>query len=184
MSSHHVCPWWHAYTFDNPLRRLFHNPATMLGDYVKPGMTVMDVGCGMGYFTIGMAKLVGEGGKVIAVDLQQKMLDIMIRRAAKKELERRIVPVRARPDSINYSDPVDFILAFWMVHETPDPEIFFKDAESVLKPSAKLFYVEPAFHVTGKQYRKFLATAEKSGLTVSRDLTVRFSRGALLQRIG
>jgi len=183
MSSHHVCPWWYAYTFDNPLRRLIHNPATMLGDYVKPGMTVMDVGCGMGYFTIGMAKLVGDPGKVIAIDLQQKMLDIMIRRATKKGLDQRVVPVRARPDSINYTEPVDFILAFWMVHETPDPEAFFKEAASIFRPSAKLFYVEPAFHVTERRYREILTAAEKSGLTVSRDLTVRFSRGALLQRI-
>jgi len=184
MSSHHVCPWWYAYTFDNPLRRLFHKPSAMLGDYVNPGMTVMDVGCGMGYFTIGMAKLVGDSGKVVAIDLQQKMLDIMFRRAARKGLDRRIVQVRAKPGSINYTDPVDFILAFWMVHETPDPEAFFKEAASLLKPSAKLFYVEPAVHVTKKQYRGIIAAAEKSGLTVSRDLTVRFSRGALLQRIG
>jgi len=184
MSSHHVCPWWYAYTFDNPLRQLIHNPDTMLGDYVKPGMTVMDVGCGMGYFTIGMARLVGDSGRIIAIDLQQKMLDIMIRRSTKKGLDRRIVPVRAQPDSINYNEPVDFILAFWMVHETPDPETFFKQAVSVLKPSAKLFYVEPAFHVPEKRFREILAAAEKSGLTVSRDLAVRFSRGALLQKNG
>ena len=78
---HRVCPWWMAYTFDNPLRRLFHNPAKIFDGLVEEAMTVIDVGCGMGYFSIGMAKLVGACGKVIAVDLQQKMLEIMLRRA-------------------------------------------------------------------------------------------------------
>jgi len=72
-----VCNWWIAYTFDNPLRRLIHKPQKVLGNYVKEGMTVMDLGCGMGHFSMGMAGLVGGTGRVIAVDLQQKMLDVM-----------------------------------------------------------------------------------------------------------
>ena len=42
----HVCPWWMGYFIDNPLRRLLHNPEKTPGGHVKPGMTVMDVGCG------------------------------------------------------------------------------------------------------------------------------------------
>ena len=183
MSDHHVCPWWFAYTFDNPLRKLFHNPKTMLGDYARGGMTVMDIGCGMGHFTLGMAELVGKEGRVIALDLQQKMLDITLKRASKKGIIDRIVPVLAEPDTINYTDPVDFILAFWMVHETPDPQTFFKQTAAILKPSAKLFYAEPAFHVSEKRYREILAAAEKSGLTVCSALSVRFSRAALLEKI-
>jgi 2-polyprenyl-3-methyl-5-hydroxy-6-metoxy-1,4-benzoquinol methylase len=68
----HVCPWWLAYTFDNPIRKLFHKPQKMLSLYVKEGMSVMDVGCGMGFFSIGMARMVGDNGNVIAVDLQKK----------------------------------------------------------------------------------------------------------------
>jgi 2-polyprenyl-3-methyl-5-hydroxy-6-metoxy-1,4-benzoquinol methylase len=78
---HKVCPWWKAYTFDNPIRKLLHPPRRVLGAYIKERMTVMDVGCGMGHFSIGMAKLVGENGKVIAVDLQQKMLNVMLKPA-------------------------------------------------------------------------------------------------------
>jgi cyclopropane fatty-acyl-phospholipid synthase-like methyltransferase len=48
---------------ENPIRRLLHNPEKILGPYVKPGMTVMDVGCGMGFCSIAMAKMVGEDGK-------------------------------------------------------------------------------------------------------------------------
>src|SRR5210317_1364305 len=111
MPDHHVCPWWLAYTFDNPLRRLIHSPKKILCDYVKEAMTVMDVGCGMGYFTLGLAELVGDAGKVIAVDLQQQMLDIMLKRATRKSVEHRIIPQLAAPASISVKTPVDFILA-------------------------------------------------------------------------
>ena len=180
MSNHHVCPWWLAYTFDNPLRRLIHNPKDIFSGYVKEGMTVMDIGCGMGYFTMGLAELVGAKGQVIAVDLQQKMLDITLKRATKKGLAHRIIPHRAAPTSIGVTTPVDFILAFWMVHETPDSEKFFAEIVSILKPTGKVVYTEPAFHVTDKQYRTILAAAQKSGLKKSHDLKIAFSRAALL----
>jgi 2-polyprenyl-3-methyl-5-hydroxy-6-metoxy-1,4-benzoquinol methylase len=122
---HDVCPWWKAYTFDNPIRKLFHPPRKVLGAYISGGMTVMDVGCGMGHFSIGMATLVGENGKVIAVDLQQKMLNVMLKRAKRAGMVERIRPgmvERIRPhlceaDNIGVEEKVDFILAFWMVHE-------------------------------------------------------------------
>ena len=79
----HICPWWIAYTFDNPFRRIFHNPEKMLGSYVSKGMTVLDVGCGMGFFSIGLARLVGDTGCVIAADVQSKMLGVMQRRSEK-----------------------------------------------------------------------------------------------------
>ena len=183
MSDHHVCPWWLAYTFDNPLRRLIHNPKDMFSDYVKEGMIVMDIGCGMGYFTLGLAALVGDSGKVIAIDLQQEMLDIMLKRATKKGLAKRIIPHRAESDSINNATPVDFILAFWMVHETPDPENFFNEVAAILKPSAKFLYTEPAFHVPEERYKKILAAADNNGLKKVQDLSIRFSRAALLEKI-
>jgi 2-polyprenyl-3-methyl-5-hydroxy-6-metoxy-1,4-benzoquinol methylase len=74
MKSTRTCPWWLAATFDNPFRRFFHNPAVILGDLVTPGQTVIDLGCGMGYFSLAMAKMVAPDGQVIAVDLQSQML--------------------------------------------------------------------------------------------------------------
>jgi SAM-dependent methyltransferase len=81
-----VCPWWLCYSFDNPLRRLVHDPERILNPHVNPGMTAVDIGCGMGCFTLGLAKLVGPGGKVIAVDLQEEMLAALGRRARKAGL--------------------------------------------------------------------------------------------------
>jgi len=184
MPDHHVCPWWLAYTFDNPLRRLIHNPENILSGYVRKGMTVMDIGCGMGYFTLGMAELVGDAGQVIAVDLQQEMLDVMLKRAAKKGVEHRIIPHRAEPSSLGIATPVSFALAFWMIHEVPDPENFFKEIAVILKPEAKLLYTEPVFHVSAEKYDDILAAAEKTGLSIKRNLSIRFSRAALLENRG
>lgn len=183
MSSHHVCPWWLAYTFDNPLRGLIHNPGKILSGYVKPGMTVIDIGCGMGHFTLGLAELVGDTGKVIAVDLQQQMLDIMLKRATRRGLARRIIPHCTRPAAIGITTPVDFGLAFWMIHEVPEPALFFKEVAAILKPSAKLLYAEPAFHVSEKQYNTILAAAGGSGLKKIKDFPIRFSRAALMEHM-
>ena len=180
MPEHHICPWWLAYTFDNPLRRLIHNPRKIFSDYVQEGMTVVDIGCGMGYFSLGLAELVGDEGQVIGVDLQQEMLDITLKRATKKGLEHRINLNRAAPTSIGITKPVDFVLAFWMVHETPDPEKLFAEIATILKPAGKIIYTEPAFHVSEKQYQQILSAAQKSGLYKSQDLKITMSRGALL----
>jgi tRNA G46 methylase TrmB len=59
-----VCPWGLCYSFDNPLRRIFHKPELLLAPYVKPGMIAVDIGCGMGYFTLGRAKLAGPGRRI------------------------------------------------------------------------------------------------------------------------
>jgi SAM-dependent methyltransferase len=112
-----ICPWWLVYTFDNPLRRLLHDPSKILAGMVHEGMTVADIGCGRGYFSIALANMVGDSGKVLSVDVQQEMLDMVLRRAHKAGVARRIHPVLAASDNIGVHGPVEFILAFWMAHE-------------------------------------------------------------------
>lgn len=179
--NHHVCPWWLAYTFDNPFRRLIHNPRRIFGDHIKEGMTVMDVGCGMGYFSIGMAKLVGAAGKVIAVDLQQKMLDVMHRRARRSGVADRIMPHHCEADTIGIEEPVDFILAFWMVHEVSDKNHFFGHLQSILASEGKILIAEPRMHVTAEALDKTIEIAQNNGLRCCDRPEIRFSRTALLK---
>ena len=63
---------------------LIHNSEKILGGHIESGQTVLDLGCGSGTFTIAMAKMVGELGKVIAVDVQDEMLQIVRRRRPKR----------------------------------------------------------------------------------------------------
>jgi len=180
-SGHHgVCHWWLAYTFDNPVRRLIHKPQKILGNYVKEGMTVMDLGCGMGHFSIGMAGLVGSTGKVIAVDLQQKMLDIMSRRSRRAGLDDRIIPHLCRADAIDIDESVDFILAFWMVHEVPDQNQFFNQLKSLLAAKGKILIAEPKMHVTAEGLKRTLDIAQTCGLQCIEKPAISFSHTALL----
>ena len=181
-SSRHqgVCNWWIAYTFDNPLRRFIHNPSRMLGSYVKEGMTALDLGCGMGYFSIGMARLVGPTGRVIAVDLQQKMLDVMQKRVRRAGLAERIVLHRCPADDIGINVSVDFILAFWMVHEVPDQNRFFRQLISLLRAGGKVLIVEPKMHVSVEALEETLDIAQSCGLQCIDRPAIRLSRSALL----
>ena len=179
--SSRICPWWLAPTLDNPIRRLIHNPEKILRGYVESGQTVLDLGCGPGTFTIVMAKMVGDTGKVIAVDLQDEMLQVLREKAAREGLESRIITHKSGPDRINISDKVDFALAFYMVHEVPDVEAFLREIAALLKPKAKLLIVEPRFHVSASSFRRALEAAQRGGLKPISEPKIRFSRSMVFQ---
>ncbi len=171
----------HAYSYDNPIRKLIHQPRKVLGAYVEDGMTAMDVGCGLGHFSIGMAKLVGESGKVIAVDLQQQMLDVMLKRARRAGVAQRITPCRCTADRIGVAEAVDFILAFWMVHEVGDQRDFFNQLKSVLAPGGKILMAEPRFHVNAEDVDQSIKIAEGCDLRCIGKPDIRFSLTALFE---
>jgi ubiquinone/menaquinone biosynthesis C-methylase UbiE len=181
-NKNHVCPWWLAYSFDNPIRKLFHKPHQMLAPYVREGMTVMDVGCGMGFFSIGMAALVGNSGGVIAVDLQPKMLDITKKRAGRFGFENRVSTHLCRPDAIGVKDTVDFILTFWMAHEVPDKTEFFRQLNANLNPNGKLLIAEPKMHVSATHFQKIVEKAQTIGLKLTDQPNIRFSHTAVLEK--
>ena len=178
--SSRICSWKHAFALDNPIRRIIHNPQKILGEYIEPGQTVLDLGCGPGTFSIAMAKMVGESGKVIAVDVQEEMLQIVRKKAARQGLESRIATHKSGPDRIGLSEKVDFALAFYMVHEVPNAEAFLKEVASVLKPKGKLLIVEPKFHVSAAAFERTIDIAQQAGLRSISEPKIRFSRSKLL----
>jgi len=177
----HVCPWWLAYTFDNPLRKLFQDPQKMLAPYVKQGMRVMDVGCGMGFFSIGMAGLVGAKGRVFSIDLQAKMLEITEKRAKRAGVDQRLELHQCTPDNLGIQEKVDFILTFYMVHEVNDQSDFFGQLLSNLSPGGKVLIAEPKFHVSAEDFEKTLKIARSAGLQICGQPSIRFSLAVLLE---
>lgn len=176
----HVCPWWFCFTFDNPIRKLFHHPIKILSPYLKPGFTVIDIGPGMGYFSIPMCGLVGEKGRVIAIDIQQKMLNALLKRAQQKGVSDRLTVHLSTPEEFGISEKADFILAFWMVHEVPNKEHFFKETAELMRPEGKFLFVEPNLHVTKKRFDKTIQTAVGVGFKIGERPKIAFSRSALL----
>lgn len=171
-SAPHVCPYWRAFALDNWIRKLIQSPRKILEPYIRAGDTVIDLGCGPGFFTNEMARLVGPFGKVVAVDLQSKMLAQMHRKAGKQGLKERITPHQCEADRINLECKADFILAYYMVHETPDPKNFFAQVKALLKLDGRLLVVEPRIHVSRKMFNHFVEITRSLGLK-----TVDFPKG-------
>jgi ubiquinone/menaquinone biosynthesis C-methylase UbiE len=179
-----VCPVELASSLDSKIRRWLQNPHDIVAPYVKEGMIVLDVGCGPGFFSIEMAKLVGPGGKVISADLQEGMLQELGNKVRGTILEDRIRRVKCDQDKINVSDKVDFILAFYMVHEVPDKNSFFRQLRSVLTERGQILLVEPKlFHVSREAFELTTKVAEENGFKTYPSPKLRFSWSAVLKAV-
>jgi SAM-dependent methyltransferase len=179
---HHVCPWWVAYFFDNPLRRLIHPADKVLGPYVTPGMTVLDFGCGFGHYALGMARLTGASGRVIAADLQQKMLDKTMNRARNAGLDTIIRPLLCRAGGIGIPLELDFALASNSLHETPDPAVLLAELFKGLKPGGRFLLMEPRAHMKAREFNTEVDLAQSVGFKAGNRPQVLRQWCALLQK--
>ena len=180
----HVCPWWIGYFLVSPIRRWLQNPDDVIAPYVTPGMTVLEPGPGMGFFTLPLARRVGSG-RVIAVDIQEKMLASLRRRATKAGLIQRIETRLANPDSLAIDDlagTVDFALVVAVLHEMPSAERFFREAARALAPAGRLLLAEPAGHVPPAKFEDELNAAARAGLAVNHRPAIKRFHAALLAR--
>ena len=180
----HVCPWWFVRSFDNPIRRWFHDPDEIFGSSVRLGMHVLDVGCGAGFNTDGLARLVGSEGRVVAVDLQPRMLAMTERRLKRSGLVDRVELVEAQVDDLGIESQAhfDFAVAFWMAHEVEDLGRFFRQLRDAMEPGASLLICEPKLHVTGPAFARSVRAALRAGFRASERPAIALSRAALLTR--
>ncbi len=182
-SKNRVCPVVLACGLDNGIRRWLQNPRKILEPYVQEGMTVLDLGCGPGSFSIDLARMVGPSGRIIAADLQNGMLERIRGKIRGTELEKRIVLHRCKEESIGVSEPVDFVLAFYMIHEVPEMRKFFEEIHSILKPGGKFLIVEPKLlHVSGSEFQATIAKAEAVGFTAIEQPRILFSHSMVLRK--
>lgn len=168
LGSPHVCPHNHAWILDNWIRKLLQNPRRIVGEYIKEGDTVVDLGCGPGFFSIQMAKIVGEKGKVISVDLQEEMLTRVKKNATTKKVAHQMAFHRCESNRVELQldDKADFMLAYYMIHETPDAAAFLTEVKDLLKEGGKFLVVEPKMHVTEEAYWEMIDKAKDAGFSV------------------
>jgi len=180
-----VCPWYLGYLLANPLRRLIQNPEEILGGHVKESMTVLEVGPGMGFFSLPMAHLAGESGRVVCVDLQERMLKALMKRAERAGLSARILTRLCTGSSLQIEDlagKIDFALAFAVLHEVPDPKQFLREIFESLRKGGILLLSEPKGHVTKEDFEVSRAIAHGIGFRVAGRPDIRRSHSLLLSK--
>ena len=135
----HAAATW----LERPEREEEENPKKLLEMLkLKDGDVVADIGAGSGYYTFRMAKLVGPKGKILAVDIQKEMLDIISDRM-KKEGLKNIEPVMgAEADPKLKAESVDAILLVDVYHEFEYPHEMTDKMVAALKPGGRLIFVE------------------------------------------
>jgi ubiquinone/menaquinone biosynthesis C-methylase UbiE len=180
-NSNKVCPVEWAGILDFKFRRFLQNPRKILTPYVREGMTALDLGCGPGFFSIEMAKMVGASGKVVAADLQQGMLDKLQAKIRDTVLEQTITLHKCRQDKIGLSMQFDFIFIFYVLHEIPDQAGLFQELKTMLKPDGEILIIEPSFHVSAKDFNSSInallnagfAIAQRPGSLLNRSVAIR-----------
>jgi ubiquinone/menaquinone biosynthesis C-methylase UbiE len=109
---------------------------------LKPGMVVADIGAGSGYYSFRLSEKVGVKGKVLAVDIQKEMLDI-IRKRMKEDKVENVEPVLGtETDPKLPAGGVDLILMVDVYHEFTFPYEMTEAMIKALKPGGRMAFVE------------------------------------------
>ena len=175
-----ICRVERAGGLDNSVRRILQNPHKILSPFIRKGMVVLDLGCGPGFFSIEIAKMLLDSGKVIAADLQNGMLERVTKKIKATELEQRIVIHKTQEDRIGVTENVDFVFAFYVIHEVPNQDKLFEELKSILKPCGQIYIAEPKFHVPKKKFEAMIERIKRVGFEVVEGPIVFLSRTVLL----
>jgi ubiquinone/menaquinone biosynthesis C-methylase UbiE len=161
-----VCPVEKSGSLDNRIRRWLQNPQKILGPYVRESMGVLEIGCGPGFFTMDMGRMVGKSGRVVAVDLQEGMLQKVKEKIRLSGEELNIELHKCESERIGVSGEFDFVFLFYVVHELPDQESFFRELASLVRKDGRILIVEPPMHVSKQAFDEMLDIAGKAGFVV------------------
>lgn len=178
-----ICPWWAGRFLLNPLRTIIHNPDKITSPYIHKGSKILEIGPGMGHFSLPMARLTGQTGRIYCVDIQEKMLAVLKKRSEKAGLNQIIIPRIAERDSFNIKDlheQIDFCLLFAVAHEIPDQMRIFSEIFPSLKKNGILLFSEPWGHVTKKAFNRSVNYATEAGFALRDEVKITLEHSALL----
>jgi ubiquinone/menaquinone biosynthesis C-methylase UbiE len=162
----HRCPWWVQYMLISPLRRLVEPADKLVGPYVEPGMTVLDVGCGFGYVSLPLSRMVGSEGRVLCVDVEPRAIARLERRARRAGLAERIQARPCKPRDLGLADfagQVDLVTVIHTLHELEDLAGFLAQVRTLLSANGRLLVVEPRGHVKQEQFVAMMDCCRQAG---------------------
>jgi ubiquinone/menaquinone biosynthesis C-methylase UbiE len=162
----HVCPWWLGWSLTLPMRRWLSDPEAVLGDFVRAGDRVLEIGPGPGFYTVPLARRVGESGKVVCVDVQQRMLDSLRRRLTRRDLAHRIETHCSASGSAwleGRQASMDRAVLLYVLHEVPEPRQMLAEVYAALRPGGRLLLVEPKHHCSPELFATEVSAAGQVG---------------------
>ena len=179
---HMVCPMGVAKILDSKFRKLFHNPNKILKPFIEKNITALDIGCGPGIFSIEIAELMEGTGKVISVDMQEGMLEIIKTKIIGKQIEKNIILHKCTQDSINVKENVDFVLMFYVIHEVPDKEKLFNEIIPIINKNGLIMIVEPGL-ISKKEFNGIVNYIKNNGFKEFKKLKIPLSKGIVLKKM-
>src|SRR5689334_16102197 len=108
---------------------------------IYDGARVADLGAGGGWFTIRLSRRVGPNGRVYAEDIQPQMIEAILRRVQRENLD-NVVTVLGRPDDPRLPPGIDAVLMVETYHEIEDPVTLLKHVAQSLKPLGRIGVVD------------------------------------------
>jgi len=144
-----------------PIRKLFDNPDKIFSPLLKPGMKVLELGPGMGFYSLPVARMIAPGGKLYCLDIQEQMISTLKKRAAKARLSNIIEAKVVNEDSLEMkfmAGEIDFAIAEGVIHEVKNKKQVLAQIKATLKPDGIFYYSEPGGPVPEKD---FLGLKEK-----------------------
>ncbi len=177
----HLHPVNRAGVLESRLRRLLQNPRKIMSKHIRPGTTVLDLGCGTGYFTTEIAGLLGDSGKVVAVDVQEGMLNILRQKLNGSQLTQRIQIHKCTESRLGLTEKFDFVLAFYTFHEMKYVDSIITELKSVLKLGVQILIAEQRFHVRKDDFNELIKKMEGNGFIVCEHPRIFFSRAVVMK---
>ena len=174
-------PPWLMDWFDRTLRGVLYDADRVVGPHVRASDRVADIGCGAGFYSVALSRLVGERGEVVLLDAQRSMLDRAVAHCeADPGATARLTPLRADGAELPIDGRLDFALLSWMLHEVDDARTLWARLAELLAPGGRALVIEPRLHVSRARYERELAPAIELGLARQDVSGIFFSRAALL----
>jgi ubiquinone/menaquinone biosynthesis C-methylase UbiE len=165
------------------VRRVTIDPRKTLAPHIRKGMKVLDYGCGMGFFSLPAAELAGMSGKVVCVDINEKMLEALGKRASSAGLASIIETRLFRGENVLRPDEsLDFAFSIAVVHELPEAGKTTGAIFNSLKPGGRFLLAEPKGHVSRKVFLSEVALCESCGFRLVGLPAVSIHNAALLEK--